>query len=326
MKKSVIKKISILTALTLFSLLPMGCGKKDDSKDESPVVSQVVTEEPTLEPTATTASTPTPSPFPEIGQPEYKFVFFDHAELYDRYYSSYYIEFDEPGYYLAGKYALDGFYDSETGEKYPSPYKTITGKIPVDEETTRYYAVFIFMSKEDNLPEENLTFVPDLMYRFDSSNFTEVEADPFEVNTAKEDIDFYMPGSTSYPICLDGHYMILDSGSSGVAYGSPEDDPSKDYCAREYFYIRLSYEDMDYDSMKEHLDIYAYDTESKQYLPFVTNGDIDKYIGISQSTDDGLRYCRIAYGLAFPKEEIDGRVYTSTDAEQVTKNLMLVVK
>ena len=96
------KKIIILLSAALMAVAAFsGCGDKGGA---DPTPTQVIPyEEPVFTSTPVPTDSPTPTPLPEIGKPSYKFAFLDHAKLYERYYSTYYFEFDEPGYYISGK-------------------------------------------------------------------------------------------------------------------------------------------------------------------------------------------------------------------------------
>ena len=319
-----LKRITVVVGILALCSMLCACGGKKSSKAEPTQVIPKASDEPTAVPTETPELTPTPSPFPEVKEPTYKFTFIDHGKLYDRYYSSYYFEFDEPGYYIPGKLSKAGFSNTETGEKVGSPDKVITGELPEENGDTRYFAVMIFMSKNDNLVSENLSFEPEVKYRYDKANTTKVEIKPFVVNTKKEDIDFNKPEVKSYPFCLEGHYLVQDLEISATHFGSPEDDKTKDFAGLEYFFIRLSYDDMDYDAMKKHFEIVGQDKETKQLIPYIPVEGFEKYIGVSQTTDDGLRYFRVTFGLAYKKGLSQDIVNAIPD--EVKNNMVLVYK
>ena len=307
--------------LLVACLMTAGCGNKDEDSAVTSI-SPAVTEEPTAEPTATTAATPTPTPFPQMGKPDYKFVFIDHAKVYERYFSSYYFEFTEPGYFVQGVTNKSTFVNTDTGEKIGKPDKVVTGEKDMGDGSTHYYAVMIFMSKNDNLVEDNISFQAEVKYRFDSAHTQKVETDPFVINTKIEDMVFDNTQYSSYPIKLDGHYLLMDTSYSGTAYGQPDNDRTKDYAGIEYFLIKLSYEDMDYESIKKYIKIYTKDANNK-LVPYVPPEGFENYIGCFQSTEDGLRYFRITIGLQFPDGLTPGE--QSQIANIVARDMILVL-
>ena len=319
-----IKKATLLTLFILTCIIMAGCGKKKKGSEEAPAaVSPAATEEPAA-PTDTPVQTPTATPFPEVKEPAYKFVFIDHGKLYDRYFSSYYFEFDEPGYYIPGTFSKADFLNTVTNEKIGKPDKVITGDIPEEDGSTRYFAVMIFMSKNDNLASENLSFEPEVRFRYDKAHNTKVESNPFVVNTKKEDMDFDKPDVKGYPFVIEGHYLVQDLKMSGTHFGSPEDDKTRDFAGLEYFFLMLSYDDMDYDAMKSHFDIVGCESTSKKIIPYIPVEGFEKYIGVKQSTEDGLRYFRVTFGLSF-KKGLDQNIVNAIPGE-AEKNMRLVYK
>ena len=318
-----IKKATLLTLFILTCFIMAACGKKKESSSEIPEqISPTATEEP-LAPTETPVVTPTPSPYPEVKEPGYKFVFLDHGKLYDRYYSSYYFEFDEPGYYIPGTLSGASFSNAKTGAKVGKPDKVFTGEIKEEGDKTRYFCVMIFMSKNDNLATDDLSFKPEVRYRFDKSKTTKLEVEPFTVNTKKEDMNFDKPSVKSYPFCIEGEYFVQDVEMIGTHYGSPENDKTKDFCALEYYFVRLSYGDLNYETIKDHFEIVSYDN-NKNLIPYVPVEGFEKYIGVSQSFEDGIRYMRVNFGLAY-KKGLDNSIVNAIPNE-IKKNMVLVYK
>ena len=330
MKNGRFSKITLFVLMLFVCTVFAGCGGKKSSKDSSSdaVVTAVPTEEtteaPTEAPTETPAETPTPTPYPEIKAPGYKLIHIDSAKNYDRYYSTYYFEFDEPGYYFKNILSKAKYFDSVSGNKTLTPVKIASGEIPEEGDKTRYFAVIIFMSKEDDLLSDSLSIEAGVIYRFDNKNTVNVETEPFVVNTKKEDFSFDRPDVKNYPFIVEGHYMIQDTHINGVAYGSPENDKTKDYIATEYNFIRLSFGDMDYKALEQKFDIVSSHTIAGQVLAYVPPKGFEKYIGLNQTTDDGLRYFRVFMGLAYDKNT-DKRLVAGVQNE-IKKNMELVIK
>lgn len=316
------KNIVPLTVL-LLCLLLVGCGGKSSSKAEPTQYIPKADDEPTSTPTDTPELTPTATPLPEVEAPTYKLVFIDHAKQYERYYSTYYFEFDEPGYYIPGSLSGASFSNAKTGAKVGKPDKVFTGEIQEEGDKTRYFCVMIFMSKNDNLATDDLSFKPEVRYRYDKSKTTKLEVEPFTVNTKKEDMNFDKPSVKSYPFCIEGEYFVQDVEMIGTHYGSPENDKTKDFCALEYYFVRLSYGDLNYETIKDHFEIVCYDN-NKNLIPYIPVEGFEKYIGVSQSFEDGIRYMRVNFGLAY-KKGLDNSIVNAIPNE-IKKNMVLVYK
>lgn len=331
-----IRKLLAVVCLLLAIGAMTGCGKGNNNETQAtteestaawtvePTTIEPTTAEPTTEAVTTIAET-TAEPsteFPKMETPEYYFAMIDHAKVGDRYYSTYYLQFDKPGYYISDHTGKSKYYDKDGGANYSHPSKVFQWIERPGDDQVFYKVALVFISKEEEkVPAEGLTFEVPVRYRYDSENSAYIETMKFTVNTPIADIKIDNMADNA-PILLDGHYLGLDPEVTGIAYGNPDGDKTREYCMMEFFYVRLSYEDIDETSLKNHLAIARYDQETKSFKPYTPPEGYENIISFRQSTDNGLRYLRIGIGMSYPKD-IAGQTQFDIEKELV-ENMILV--
>lgn len=339
MTKRIRKLLAVVCLLLAIGALT-GCGKGNNNETQATseesvdawtvpeTTAEPTTAEPTTEVSTTIAETTTEPPtepateFPKMDTPDYYFAMIDHAKVGDRYYSTYYLQFDKPGYYISDHTGKSKYYDKDSGTNYTHPSKVFQWIERPGDDQVFYKVALVFISKEEQkVPGEGLTFEVPVRYRYDSENSAYIETMKFTVNTPITDIKIDNMADNA-PILLDGHYLGIDPEVTGIAYGEPEGDKTREFCVMEFFYVRLSYEDIDANSLKQHLAIGRYDQETKSFKPYMPPEGYETYIHLRQSTDNGLRYLRIGIGMSYPKDH-PGRTQADIEKE-IVENMILV--
>ncbi len=333
--KQRIRTLLAVVCLLLAIVAMTGCGK--GNKNETQATTEESTEvwtveettpepttaEPTTEaPTTVVETTEPATEFPKMDTPDYYFAMIDHAKVGNRYYSTYYLQFDKPGYYISDHTGKSKYYDKDGGPSYSHPSKVFQWiERPGDDQVFYKVALVFISTEEEKVPTENLTFEVPVRYRYDSENSAYIETMKFTVNTPISDIKIDNMADNA-PILLDGHYLCIDPEVTGIAYGYPNGDKTREFCVIQFNYVRLSYEDIDYESLKQHLSLARYDEETKSFKPYTPSEGYEKYLTFKESTDNGLRYLQIGIGMVYPKGAVE---LTGYDIEkELVQNMILV--
>lgn len=287
-----------------------GCGKGNNSETQAtseesleawtfePTTPEITTAAPTTE--ASTTAEPT-TEFPKMGTPNYRFAMIDHAKVGENYYSTYYLEFDQPGYYISDSTGKSKYYAKDGDTKYSNPSRVFQW-VEHDADGQIYYKVsLVFISKgSDKVPEQDLTFEVPVRYRYDSENSAYIETMAMSVNTPIGEITIDNMADNA-PLLLDGHYLSIAPEKTGLSYGIPNGDKSREYGVIVFSYVRLSYENIDFNSLKNHLAIVKYDRKKKTFSTYKPPEGYETIIVYSEGVENGFRYLQIGIGLSYPK-------------------------
>ena len=307
------RMVLVAAWLVVMTFAMTGCGKGSDRETQAIpetaeeslepwTVAEPTEEVTTVAPTTIAETTVEPTTaLPKMDIPEYRFAMIDHTKIGDRYYSTYYLEMDKPGYYLSDSTGKSKYYDKESGNKFANPVKVFQWVEDTEGGMVSYKYSLVFMSKEEaKVPLQNLTFEIPVRYQYENRETAYVDTVPFTVNTQITDIPINNLAPNS-PVCLNGHYMGIESKKTGLSRGTTGSDKNREYSVMEFSFIRLSFEDINVKDMQGHLGIAHYDEETKQFSAYTAPEGFSPHLTFGQATEGNLRYLKIGIGLSYLK-------------------------
>ena len=311
MKQYIRRILSVAWMVVMIGIMA-GCGKANNNETTAPVEEspEAWTAEPTTaEPTTaapTTVAETTAEPtteHPKMDVPEYRFALIDQAKIGDRYYSTFFLEFDKPGYYISDSTGKSKYFEKENADiKYSAPVKVFQWIEDVEGDLVDYKVALIFASKEEKkVPKQNLAFQVPVRYQYENKDTVYIDTMTFMVNIPIEEMGFDNLAPNS-PVCLGGHYLGIDNKQvAGTSSGITVSNKGREYTVMEFSFIRLSFENVDMKELSSHLALARYDATTKSFKNFTAPEGFEPYITYRQTTEDGLQYIRIGIGLSYPK-------------------------
>ena len=320
--------------LVVMPLAMTGCGKGSDRETQAiPETVSASMEETTAE--ATTAEVTTVAPttvaettvepttaLPKMDIPEYRFAMIDHSKIGDRYYSTYYLEFDKPGYYPSDSTGKSKYYDKDTGNKFATPVKAFQWVEDTEEGLVDYKVSLVFMSKDESkVPLQNLTFEVPIRYRYENNETVYIDTVALTVNTQIGDIPINNLAPNS-PVCLNGHYIGIDTQATGLSYGITDADKNRSYAVMEFSFIRLSFEDISAKDLQGHLGIARYDAKTKKFKVYKPPEGFETHLTYREATVGNLQYLKIGVGLSYPRGYLEQSRFDVK--KEIVDNMVLV--
>ena len=310
MKQRIRKTVAVVWMIMMIGILA-GCGK---GNNETPATTEESLEAWTEAPTTAAPTTVAPTTvaettvepttaLPKMDVPEYRFALLDHAKVGDRYYSSFFLEFDKPGYYISDSTGKSKYFENDNEDiKYSNPVKVFQWIEDVEGDLVDYKVAIIFMSKDEKkVPKQDLSFKVPVRYQYENKETSYVDTMTFKVNSTIAEMGFDNMAPNS-PVCLGGHYLGVDNQKiAGTSSGIMASNKDRAYTTMEFSFIRLSFENFDMKELQGHLALAHYDAKTKSFKTYTAPEGFEPYITDREAMDNNLRYIQIGIGLSYPK-------------------------